>query len=92
MEVFQQGFCNFELPIPDLQLLDHLLARRHILCKISRPMYSTIVITWSRDPDLPTVAMLNIEPPEPENSGSNADDAINLAHLFGMLHIVDLIC
>jgi hypothetical protein len=40
----------------------------------------------------PTLAMLNIEPPEPKNSGSNADDPINLAHLLGMLHIVDLIC
>jgi hypothetical protein len=39
-----------------------------------------------------TLAMLNIEPPEPKNSGSNADDPINLAHLLGMLHIVDLIC
>jgi hypothetical protein len=38
-----------------------------------------------------TLAMLNIEPPEPKNSGSNADDPINLAHLLGMLHIVDLI-
>jgi hypothetical protein len=36
--------------------------------------------------------MLNIEPPEPKNSGSNADDPINFAHLLGMLHIVDLIC
>jgi hypothetical protein len=39
-----------------------------------------------------TLAMLNIEPPEPEKSGSNADDPINLAHLLRMLHIVDLIC
>jgi hypothetical protein len=39
-----------------------------------------------------TLAMLNIEPHEPKNSGSNADDPINLAHLLGMLHIVDLIC
>jgi hypothetical protein len=39
-----------------------------------------------------TLAMLNIEPPEPKNSGSNADHPINLAHLLGMLHIVDLIC
>jgi hypothetical protein len=39
-----------------------------------------------------TLAMLNIELPEPKNSGSNADDPINLAHLLGMLHIVDLIC
>jgi hypothetical protein len=39
-----------------------------------------------------TLAMLNIEPPEPKNSGSNADDPINLAHLLGMLHLVDLIC
>jgi hypothetical protein len=39
-----------------------------------------------------TLAMLNIEPPEPENSGSNADDPINLAYLLGMLHIVDLSC
>jgi hypothetical protein len=39
-----------------------------------------------------TLAMLNIEPPEPKNSGSNADDPINLAHLLGMVHIVDLIC
>jgi hypothetical protein len=39
-----------------------------------------------------TLAMLNIEPPEPKTSGSNADDPINLAHLLGMLHIVDLIC
>jgi hypothetical protein len=39
-----------------------------------------------------TLAMLNIEPPEPKNSGSNADDPIYLAHLLGMLHIVDLIC
>jgi hypothetical protein len=39
-----------------------------------------------------TLAMLNIEPPDPKNSGSNADDPINLAHLLGMLHIVDLIC
>jgi hypothetical protein len=39
-----------------------------------------------------TLAMLNIEPPEPKNSGSNADDPINLAHLLAMLHIVDLIC
>jgi hypothetical protein len=39
-----------------------------------------------------TLAMLNIEPPEPKSSGSNADDPINLAHLLGMLHIVDLIC
>jgi hypothetical protein len=38
------------------------------------------------------LAMLNIEPPEPKNSGSNADDHINLANLLGMLHIVDLIC
>jgi hypothetical protein len=36
--------------------------------------------------------MLIIEPPEPKNSGSNADDPINLAHLLGILHIVDLIC
>jgi hypothetical protein len=36
--------------------------------------------------------MLNIEPPDPKNSGSNADDPINLANLLGMLHIVDLIC
>jgi hypothetical protein len=41
---------------------------------------------------LHTLAMLNIEPPEPKNSGSNADDPINLAHLLAMLHIVDLIC
>jgi hypothetical protein len=41
---------------------------------------------------LRTLAMLNIEPPEPKNSGSNADDSINLAHLLGMLHIVDQIC
>jgi hypothetical protein len=34
--------------------------------------------------------MLNIEPPEPKSSGSNADDPINLAHLLGMLHLVDL--
>jgi hypothetical protein len=40
----------------------------------------------------PTLAMLNIEPPESKNSGSNVDDPINLAHLLGMLHIVDLIC
>jgi hypothetical protein len=33
-----------------------------------------------------TLVMLNIEPPEPKNSGSNADDPINLAHLLGMLH------
>jgi hypothetical protein len=39
-----------------------------------------------------TLAMLNIEPPEPKNSGSNADDPINLAQLLGMLHTVDLIC
>jgi hypothetical protein len=39
-----------------------------------------------------TLAMLNIEPPEPKNSGSNADDPINSFHLLGMLHIVDLIC
>jgi hypothetical protein len=39
-----------------------------------------------------TLAMLNIEPREPKNSGSNADDPINSAHLLGMLHIVDLIC
>jgi hypothetical protein len=39
-----------------------------------------------------TLAMLNIEPPEPKNSGSNAEDPINSAHLLGMLHIVDLIC
>jgi hypothetical protein len=39
-----------------------------------------------------TLAMLNIEPPEPKTSGSNADDPINLAHSLGMLHIVDLIC
>jgi hypothetical protein len=39
-----------------------------------------------------TLAVLNIEPPEPKNSGSNADDPINLAHLLGMLHIVDPIC
>jgi hypothetical protein len=39
-----------------------------------------------------TLAMLNIEPPEPKTSGSNAADCINLAHLLGMLHIVDLIC
>jgi hypothetical protein len=39
-----------------------------------------------------TLAMLNIEPPEPKNSGSNSDDPINLAHLLGMLHIVGLIC
>jgi hypothetical protein len=39
-----------------------------------------------------TLAMLNIEPPDPKNSGSNADDPINLANLLGMLHIVDLIC
>jgi hypothetical protein len=38
------------------------------------------------------LAMLNIEPPEPKNSGSNADDPINLAHLLGMLHTIDLIC
>jgi hypothetical protein len=38
------------------------------------------------------LAMLNIEPSKPKNSGSNADDPINLAHLLGMLHIVDLIC
>jgi hypothetical protein len=43
-------------------------------------------------PSFNTLAMLNIEPPEPKNSGSNADDSINLAHLLGMLHIVDLIC
>jgi hypothetical protein len=42
--------------------------------------------------EINTLAMLNIEPPEPKNSGSNADDPINLAHLLGMLHIVDLIC
>jgi hypothetical protein len=36
--------------------------------------------------------MLNIEPPEPKYSASNADDRINLAHLLGMLHMVDLIC
>jgi hypothetical protein len=36
--------------------------------------------------------MLNIEPPQPKNSGSKADDSINLAHLLGMLPIVDLIC
>jgi hypothetical protein len=39
-----------------------------------------------------TLAMLNIEPPEQKNSGSNADDAINLAHLLAVLHMVDLIC
>jgi hypothetical protein len=39
-----------------------------------------------------TLAMLNIEPPEPKNSGANADDPINLAHLLGMLHIGDLTC
>jgi hypothetical protein len=38
------------------------------------------------------MAMLNIGPPEPRNSGSNADDPISLAHLLGMLHSVDLIC
>jgi hypothetical protein len=38
------------------------------------------------------LAMLNIEPPEPKNSGSNADDPINFAHLLGMLHMADLIC
>jgi hypothetical protein len=37
-----------------------------------------------------TLAMLNIEPPGPKNSGSNADDPISLDHLLGMLHIVDL--
>jgi hypothetical protein len=36
-----------------------------------------------------TLAMLNIEPPEPKTSGSNAADCINL---LGILHIVDLIC
>jgi hypothetical protein len=36
--------------------------------------------------------MLNIEPPDPKNSGSNADDPINLANLLGMLHKVDLSC
>jgi hypothetical protein len=41
---------------------------------------------------LSTLAMLNIEPPEPKKSGSNADDPVNLAHLLGMLHIGDLIC
>jgi hypothetical protein len=41
---------------------------------------------------LHTLAMLNIEPPEPKNSGSNADDPISLAHSLGMLRIVDLIC
>jgi hypothetical protein len=39
-----------------------------------------------------TVTPVNIEPPEQKNSGSNADDPINLAHLLVMLHIVDLIC
>jgi hypothetical protein len=46
----------------------------------------------SSSPKSITLAMLNIEPPEPKNSGSNADDPINLADLLGMLHIVDLIC
>jgi hypothetical protein len=39
-----------------------------------------------------TLAMLNIEPPEPKTSGSNVDDPNNLAHLLGRLRIVDLIC
>jgi hypothetical protein len=39
-----------------------------------------------------TLAVLNIVPPEQKNGGSIADDPINLAHLLGMLHIVDLIC
>jgi hypothetical protein len=39
-----------------------------------------------------TLAVLNIEPPEQKIGGSIADDPINLAHLLGMLHIVDLIC
>jgi hypothetical protein len=39
-----------------------------------------------------TLAVLNIVPPEQKNCDSIADDPINLAHLLGMLHIVDLIC
>jgi hypothetical protein len=39
-----------------------------------------------------TLAVLNIVPPEQKHGGSIADDPINLAHLLGMLHIVDLIC
>jgi hypothetical protein len=42
--------------------------------------------------DTHTLAVLNIVPPEQKNGGSIADDPINLAHLLGMLHIVDLIC
>jgi hypothetical protein len=40
----------------------------------------------------PTLAVLNIVPPEQKKGGSIADDSINLAHLLGMLHIVNLIC
>jgi hypothetical protein len=55
------------------------------------PQYrQSIVLAFWQISD--TLAMLNIEPPEPKNSGSNADDPINLAHLLAMLHIVDLIC
>jgi hypothetical protein len=39
-----------------------------------------------------TLAVLSIVPPEPKKGGSIADAPINLAHLLGMLHIVDLIC
>jgi hypothetical protein len=39
-----------------------------------------------------TLAVLNIVPPEQKNGGSIADNPINLDHLLGMLHIVDLIC
>jgi hypothetical protein len=41
---------------------------------------------------LSTLAVLNIVPPEQKNGGSIAYDPINLDHLLGMLHIVDLIC
>jgi hypothetical protein len=37
-----------------------------------------------------TLAMLNIEPPEPKNSGSHAEDPISLAYLLGLLHIVEI--
>jgi hypothetical protein len=38
-----------------------------------------------------TLAVLNIEPPEPENGGSIGETPINLFHLL-IMHIVDGIC
>jgi hypothetical protein len=68
------------------------------MCQLrSFPRYHQIIIIMychgcNMIPEGYPLAVLNIVPPDQKNGGSIADDPINLAHLLGMLHIVDLIC